>query len=97
MQKMEHVLNDSTIEYNGETYPHVNHQCIGTIIDPHWILTDSGCCSYEAAKFFLNVGAESTTQQVDQNGQVVNYNLFLDADSLFKVSLHYNLYCVCYN
>ena len=92
MQKVDSVLNDSTIEYNGQTYPHVELQCVGTIIDPHWIITTNGCCSMEpdTAKFFLNVGSESTTHQIDQNGQIINPMLFLDADSLFQVSYSQN-------
>ena len=88
MQTVPTFLSDQTIEYDGTTYPFVDHQCYGTVIDPHWIVTSRECCEGSAlqpARFFLNVGSKATSHQVDQNGHVINYHLFLNTDSLFQV------------
>lgn len=89
MQSVSTFLNDQTIEYDGTTYPWVDHQCYGAVIDPHWIITSSDCCGanggMQPARFFLNVGSEATSFQIDQNGQIINHNLFLNTDSLFQV------------
>ena len=92
MQSVGTFLNDMTIDYNGITYPYVDWQCYGTVIDPHWVITSSECCGsagLQAANFFLNIGSEETSMQIDQNGQAVNHNLFLSEDSLFQVIDNY--------
>ena len=90
MQTVSTFMNDQTIEYDGVNYPWVDWQCYGTVIDPHWIITSSDCCggsgvAMQPARFFLNVGSEATSVQIDQNGQIINHNLFLNTDSLFQV------------
>ena len=90
MQTVSTFMNDQTIEYDGVHYPWVDMQCYGTVIDPHWIITSIDCCggmggAMLPARFFLNVGSEATSMQIDQNGQVINHNLFLNTDSLFQV------------
>ena len=89
MQTVQTFMNDQTIEYDGTTYPFVDHQCYGTVIDPHWIITSRLCCegppAMQPARFFLNIGSEATSTQIDQNGQIINPNLFLNTDALFQV------------
>ena len=89
MQTTQTFMNNETIEYNGTMYPFVDQKCFGTVIDPHWIVTTRLCCegppAMQPARFFLNVGSKETSNQIDQNGHIINFHLFLNNDSLFQV------------
>ena len=66
VQSATSFLSDAKTDYAGVSYPHVDWQCVGTVIDQNWIITTAACCGYnKGSDFILSATGLSRTSGSD--------------------------------